>query len=183
MARPNDEEYFELRTDHFAQGDIFKEVPFYYGDISPLKNPAEPFIATGFSGYGVLITYTSGMMNQPPGTPGYAHPWRLVAPLLSIAQLAEQGVFSDQQIDGLRSQDNFGRYMYVPSFPGEFRESVVVCHRPSLVHQEVLEGRRISQLQLPAALRLQEKLATTFLGGKWDPEDLHPDLSDHWNPS
>lgn len=181
MPRLQDDEYFEERTRHFAQGDIFREVPFYYGEVNPVVNADEPTIAMGYTGYGVLITYTSGILRQPPKeTREYAHPWRIVAPLVPIELLVQRGVFTDRQVEQLRRDDNFGRIMYVPSFPGEWRESGIICYQAALVYHDVLEGKRITQLKLPAAVRLQEKLATTFLGGKWNPDDLSPDLSDHW---
>lgn len=180
MPRLRDDEYFEERTEHFAQGDIFREVPFYYGEMNAVRDVDEPMIPVGYTGYGVLISYTSGMMSQPPGTQGYLHPWRVVATMTPVEMLTQQGVFTEAQVDQLRRDDNFGRIMYIPPFPGEFRESAIICYRASLVHHDVLADKRITQMQMAAAVQLQGKLATTFLGGKWDPEDLKPDLSDHW---
>lgn len=59
MARPSDEEYYiDDRTEHVAQGDIFRDIPFTWATAA-----GEP---VGFDGYGMLLTYTSGMMKQPP---------------------------------------------------------------------------------------------------------------------
>lgn len=57
-----------------------------------------------------------------------------------------------------------------------------MLHRPVLVHHDLLEGQRVTQLQLPAALQLQRKLAGVFLGKTWDVGIFEPDLTDHWNP-
>ena len=135
----------------------------------------------GFVGYGMLITYTSGMMKQPPGTRDYKHQFRLVAPIFSFAMLADQGLTDDQLMD-IRVNDKFAAFMYLPAYPDEFEEGAVLPYRAALVKQDVLDGKRVTQLDQAAAVQLQLKLATTFLGGKWDPDDLDPDMSDHWSP-
>ncbi|MGI8774091.1 MAG: hypothetical protein ACR2KQ_03585 [Actinomycetota bacterium] len=174
MGRPPDGEYYvDNRTEHVAQGDVFRDVPFTWV-VAPSGG------AVGFAGYGMLITYTSGMMLQPPGTKGYKHSYRLLAPVLSFPALMDIG-FSEEQLLEVRRSDKYMSMMYLPAYPDEFPESAALPYRATLVHQDVLENR-ITQLQGPAALQLQLKLATAFLGGKWDPDDLKPDQSDHWNP-
>jgi hypothetical protein len=177
MGRPDDEAYFvDSRTEHIAQGDIFRDVPFRWSSVVP-----EGVAEVGFDGFGMLITYTSGMMKQPPGTRDYKHPFRLVAPIFSFTMLAEQGLPEDLLAE-IRRSDKYANFMYLPAYPDEFEESAVLPYRPTLVEHESLEGNRVTQLQGPAAVQLQLKLATTFLGGKWNAEDLEPDLTDHWNP-
>jgi hypothetical protein len=173
MSRPRDEEYYlDKRTEHVAQGDIFRDIPLTW-----LSATGE---SAGFASYAMLVTYTSGMMKQPPGTRDYKHSFRLVAPLLSFAMLLDMGL-TDNQLRDMRKADKFGAFLYLPPYPGEFEESAVAAYRGCLVEHEVLEGKRVTQLQKPAAIRLQMKLATTFLGHTWDPEEFDPDLSDHWN--
>lgn len=177
VSRPADEDYYlDDRTEHLAQGDIFRDVPLSW---TVLLN-GEP-TEVGFVGHAMLLTYTSGMMKQPPGTHGYKHRFRLVAPIFSFALLADQGL-TDDQLMGIRVNDNFAAFMYLPPYPDEFEESAVLPYRAALVDHDVLDGRRVTQLHRPAAVQLQLKLATTFLGGKWNPDDLEPDMSDHWNP-
>ncbi len=174
MVRPKDDEYYiDDRTEHVAQGDIFRDVPLRW--VSPSSGePAQLDIN------GMLITYTSGMMKQPPGTRAYKHFFRLVAPIFSFAMLSEMG-FKDGQLDDLRRSDKFGAFLYLPPYPDEFEESAAVPYRACLVEQEVLDGKRVTQLQRAAAVRLQMKLATTFLGHTWDAEEFDPDLTDHWH--
>lgn len=174
MARPADEDYYvDVRTEHVAQGDVFRDVPFRW--------PATGGEIVGFDGFGMLITYTSGMMKQPPGTREYKHRFRLMAPIFTLSMLAEQGLSEDQLLE-IRRSDKYANFMYLPAYPSDFEESAVLPFRPALVEQGALEGTRVTQLRESAALQLQLKLATTFLGGKWDPADLEPDLTDHWNP-
>jgi hypothetical protein len=186
VPRSRDDEYYvDDRTEHVAQGDIFGDLPFAYfvPDESSFRQegkrrpPEEP---PAFTGHGMLINYTSGFMAQPPGTRGYAHPFRLVAPIFPFELLLELGV-AEVELEKVRRDDNLASYMYLPPYTGEFSESAVLPYRPVLIHHDLLEGRRITQLQEGVAVRLQQKVATTFLGGKWAAEDLTPDLSDHWN--
>lgn len=177
MSRPTDEEYYlDQRTEHVAQGDIFREVPLTWMELVD----GEPENVT-FIGHGMLITYTSGILKQPPGTRDYKHQFRLVAPIFTFAILADLGL-SDEQLMDIRRSDKFAAFMYLPPYPGEFQESAVLPYRAALVAHDVLLEKRVTQLHRPAAVQLQLKLATTFLGGKWNPDDLDPDMSDHWNP-
>lgn len=142
MPRPQDDEYYEdNRTTHFAQGDIFREVPFYYAGLSEAGDEAIP---VSHVGYGLLVSYTSGMMLQPPGTPGYAHPWRLIAPIFPLNLLADRG-FTPEQVERLRTHDTYMRYMYLPPYPGEFGECVAVLYRPALVAQDVIDEKRVTK--------------------------------------
>lgn len=174
MPRLSDDDYYiDNRTEHVAQGDIFRNVPLRW--VSAASE--EP---VGLDTYGMLITYTSGMMQQPPGARDYKHSFRLIAPVLPFALLAQMGV-PETALNQVRTVDNLASFMYLPPYPDEFEESAVLPYRACLVEREVIEENRVTQLQRPAAVQLQLKLATTFLGGKWDPRDFDPDLSDHWN--
>lgn len=177
MPRPSDEDYYvDQRTTHFAQGDIFRDVPFYSAGVA---EDGDEVVPIAHEGYGILISYTSAMMQQPPGTRGYGHSWRLVAPVFSLNFLAETGL-TPEQVERLRAHDTYMKYMYLPPYAGEFAESAAVLYRPALVSHDVIEGKRVTQLAEASAVRLQQRLASTFLGGKWREEDLDPDLSDHW---
>jgi hypothetical protein len=170
MPKPDDNEYYvDDRTEHVAQGDVFRGVPFSSPDGS----------GVGFSGFGMLLHYTSNMMDGPPGTPGYAHHFRLVAPIFPFPMLQELGL-SEEQLVSMRNGDKMGRYLYLPAYPDEFPESGVVLYRPELVRQVDLDGRRVTQLQKPAAQQLQRRLARVFFGREM--EDPDPDMTDHWNP-
>jgi hypothetical protein len=191
MPRPDDEEYYEdNRTQHVAQGDIFRDLRFDFLlpegseglDMESLTVEPRPALQEpeSFSGYGMLLSYTSGFMAQPPGSRGYRHYYRVVAPILPLAMLEDLGLPPDE-IGHLRRGDIYGFYMYLPAYPGEFAESAVLPFRPVLVHHGLLLGRRVTQLQLPAAQQLQTKLASVFLGRRLKQGgDADPDLSDHW---
>lgn len=169
MPRPDNDEYFvAARTEHVAQGDIFRDVRFNAG-----------LETVGFVGFGMLLHYTSNMMTGAPGTPGYAHDFRLLAPIFPFPMLREMGL-SDDHLVTMRNGDMMGRYMFLPPYPSEFPESGVPLYRPELVRQADLEGKRVVQLQEPAAMQLQRKLARVFFGREL--KDPHPDMTDHWHP-
>lgn len=45
----------------------------------------------GFHALGVVCSYTCGFVAQPPGTKGYSHPYRLVAPVVPLRDAVEWG--------------------------------------------------------------------------------------------
>jgi hypothetical protein len=106
MSRPKDEEHYtDRRTEHVAQGDIFRSVPFHFAMPPTIRKGilkrhlAEP---PSFVGYGILINYTSGMMKGGEGTRGYSHDFRILAPIMPIQALEEKSSLSDAQVHQLR---------------------------------------------------------------------------------
>jgi hypothetical protein len=89
--------YAERDVTHTAQGDIHAGVPFVHATMfSPefaaagaRKRPdaADPdqAVVTSHHGLGVVLHYTCGITAQPPGTSGYAHEFRLLAPIVSLS--------------------------------------------------------------------------------------------------
>lgn len=92
-------DFYETRdVPHVAQGDIFDTLPF---DLVTVLGPGfeaagarkresstEPTLASvRIEAPGVLLHYTCGMTAQPPGTEGYAHEHRLVAPIVGLSKL------------------------------------------------------------------------------------------------
>ena len=168
MARPADGEYYHegQRTQHVAQGDVFRDIEFIGPD------------GGSFTTYGMLIHYTSNMMNGAPGTRGYAHDSRLLAPLYAFDMLSELGI-TDDHLRSMRSDDLMGRYLYLPPCPNEFDECGVPIYRAQRFTQATIEGKRVAQLQLGAAKQLQRKLARVFFGTELEGEPS-PDMTDHW---
>src|SRR5688500_12293624 len=140
-------------TRHVAQGDVFSEVPFALGDVKrrkfkgagkrqrplfgPHKSQTEPLAYLNYTGLGVVCSYTCGFMAQPVGTEGYGHPYRLMAPIISIEDLAAEGVprSEPQNLKGSGGSDG---YMYVP--PPLTGEPAIIClYRMTLVHQDALD--------------------------------------------
>ncbi len=189
--RPDDEEYYvNLRTEHVAQGDIFTDVPFLLAMPEP-PPPDEPkgvgsrrvletplFVQT----FGVLLSHTSGFMAQPDGTRGYSHHFRVLAPILPLAMLDEQGLLNEDVLRLLRREDKLLHYMYLPPCVGVWEdERVAALFRPALVHHDVLEGRRVMQMRERAVQQLNAKFVLAFTGQWSDPEQFRPSMGDHWN--
>jgi hypothetical protein len=172
MPRPADGEYFvESRTQHVAQGDIFRRVT--------VQHPEEEEVS--IDTYGMLLNYTSGMLVGKEGTNReYQHIYRVVAPLFPLVLLEADERWPEDRIDLLRRGDRIGGWMYLPAWPGEFEESAVALSRPVLMLQDQLEGNRVVQLQFPAARQLCLKLAKVYAGINAEPEDVNPDMRDHW---
>jgi hypothetical protein len=172
--RPSDEEYYlDHRTEHVAQGDIFREIPFHH--------PVRPEEIV-FAGYAMLLNYTSSMLQGVEGTNReYRHHFRVVAPIFELAHIHEHDPrWTEQKIEQLRVADDFGGWMYLPAYPDEFREGAVALFRPALALQDQLEGRRVTQLQFEAERCLCLKLAKVFAGIDAEPGDVNPDMRDHW---
>jgi hypothetical protein len=191
--RPADTEYYmAYRTEHVAQGDIFEDLPFVMA--LPEPPPPDQPVGTGARrvlempffahGWGMLVSHSSSFMAQPVGTRGYAHAARVVAPIVPFALLDEQNVLNDDHRRLLRKEDKLLHYMYLPPSPDFFEdEHAVVLYRPALVHMDILEGRRRSQLREPAVRQLQAKLVEVWTGSWTDPAQLKPPtMADHWNP-
>lgn len=164
--RPHDHEYWmqPWSTTLFA-GDLFEAIPFgnqptviYTSDEQPIAG--KHFVGEVTFGYGLLITPTCDMTDQPAS--GSAHPYRALVPVLPLRFVAEQtsGVSDNEKL--LRSRDSIHPYMYLPPLEDVLDNASVAClFRPSLVSDELLANppRRIAQLQPAARRHLKVKLA------------------------
>jgi hypothetical protein len=190
--RPDNAEYYvNGRTEHVAQGDIFRDVPFPMA--LPEPPPREESIGMGtrrvletpffMHAHGVLISHSSGFMAQPVGTRGYAHPYRVLVPVLPIAMLQEQEVLNDDLLRLLRREDKLSNFMFLPPRPGLFGAEHAAClYRPALVHMDLLEGRRLIQMSEVGVQQLQAKIVEAFTGEWIEPAQFSPTMADHWNP-
>ena len=197
--RPKDRDYYESRTEHFAQGDLFRDVLFTY-PVPPKTNAA---VAAGFPEIpvaeqlpGMLINYTSTMLAQPPGPPsdtstGYKIHSRILVPIVPLDLLRELGV-SDEIVSGVVGKDLRLPYMYLPPLVDAWeKKAVALLYRPFTVHHELIAPNRVMQLTWPATVHLQLKLAGLFAhvrpGGQGPllEKDVFstfaPDLTDHWS--
>lgn len=178
--------YLSKLTEHQAQGDIYDSVKFVYAteieegwEASGIRkmavNPME-----GVWG-GLLISHTCAFVAQPPGTSGYSHPFRLVAPVWPIGLLTEK--LTDREIDNLREHDPYLGYMYLPADGGiVMEESAALLYRPALVTESALSNEsRHGRLTEGAMRVLQMKLTETFTGLRVKRDQFQPDMSDSWN--
>lgn len=123
--------YFDREcSSHTAQGDLYAGVPFVWRTVVTAADdppagkrprPAIPDTSEGGLELIAVCNYTCGFMAQPPGTPGYAHPFRLVAPILPLQLLRDSGI-TDAQLEGLVANGGANGFTYLPSAPFGFRE-------------------------------------------------------------
>ncbi len=178
--RPLDEEYWESpwSTVLFA-GDLFEAIPF--GDqptvlYSPddADPPDKHYLGDIVFGYGLLITPTCDMVDQHDAAL-ISHPFRVLVPVVPLAEVVRQTGAVAESEKLLRSRDTVRPYMYLPTLPGMFEEEQVAClFRPTLVSDELLADppRRIAQLRPDARRHLKVKLAAYWARVAIDRNDL-----------
>ena len=186
---------------HHAQGDFYDNVPFYYGTIShspfqaegsrtrpsiPLEDPA-PIRTVGI---GVICSYTCGFMSQPPKThKEYGHPYRLMAPVVSLDYLSDAGL-SDKDRRNVEEKGAIHGLMYTPH-PFTGAASAVCAYRVSLVHADALPAEHLMARFSEDAQRilmttLIQVVSPKFFSPRPAKDDssaedpFKPDLSDGW---
>jgi hypothetical protein len=164
--RPPDDEYWlDPWSRVVFSGDVFEAIPFGNQPTTVLSSddpePTRHYVGEVAFGYGLLISPTCDMYDQLADEPRPAHPYRVLVPILSLAQVAEATDAVERNVDLLRSRDTLHAYMYLPALEGHFDESVACLFRPSLVSDEFLADppRRIQQMHPEARRQLKIKLA------------------------
>jgi hypothetical protein len=164
--RPPDDEYWlEPWARVLFSGDVFEAIPF--GDQPTTlvtandPEPARHYLGEVAFAYGLLISPTCDMYDQLAEEPRPAHPYRILVPILPLAQVAESTGAVERNVDLLRARDRLHAYMYLPALEGHFDESVACLFRPSLVSDDFLADppRRIQQMHPEARRQLKIKLA------------------------
>jgi hypothetical protein len=173
--RPKDEDYFAERTDYVRQGDLFADIPLGYPfppEAADHEAGNRKFISGPFeSGFGMLLSPTCSMLAQ--GDKGYAHPVRMLAPVLSVEHLVEASAVKEASLPDLRTYDHLINYFYLPPIKEqEFPESLALIYSAITLHHDYLEERRIVQLSEAAAIHLKYKLAALFGGTRFGHEDF-----------
>ncbi|MTD45585.1 hypothetical protein GKE82_24575 [Conexibacter sp. W3-3-2] len=166
QPRPDDHLYYEDRTTHLRQGDLFTGVPL------GLQLPAEvfnhgnrKFVSGPFEvGFAMLITPSCSMAAQ--GEPGrYAHPFRTVVPVWPLEDLVVQGAIKEASLGQLRKYDHLANYLYLPAIASaQMPESLALLYAPTTLDHGYLEKQRIAQLSVTAAVHLKRQLARHYGG-------------------
>lgn len=176
--RPSDDGYYAERSDYLRQGDLFREVPLGYPMPPDAVNHEEgkrKFLSGPFeSGFGILLTPTCSMHAQ--GGSGYAHPVRVLAPVLSVERLVQSGAVKDAALPDVRTFDHLMNYLYLPPIEAyNFPESLALIYGAITVHHDYLVDHRIAQLGEDAAIHLKLKLAAHFSGSLFSHADFEDD--------
>ncbi len=176
--RPEDEEYYAQRTAYVRQGDLFRDVPLGYPwppDAVDHEEGSRKFLAGPFEpGFGMLLSPTCSMAAQSGN--GYAHPVRMLAPVLPVAHLVEEGAIKAENAKAARKYDHLVNYLYLPAVEAaDFPESMALLYASITIHHDYLEERRIAQLSECAAIHLKYKLTALFAGVRFGHEDFEDD--------
>jgi hypothetical protein len=204
LADPNGY-YSDRPVEHTAQGDIHAGIPFVHATSAEpafqasgaRKRPGGPdpehSTSVAFTGLGMVLHYTCGITAQPPGTRGYSHEYRLVAPIVSLRELRSWGIGNNE----LRKIRDTGRpqgFMYLPQIgallidtpgvdPDEWTgHAAALLYRPATVTQALLDRQpRIARLTADATRILEAAIIQTYTPNDFEWETLaEPDMSDGW---
>lgn len=203
MLRLDDDRYFEDRVvEHSQQGDVYRDVVLTYATPPAGFEPqagkrqrpawkAEAVTASRRARWAVVCSYTCGFLAQPPGTRGYAHPFRLVAELRPIREVVGNPGLTDEQARSVVRTGGVQGLMYAPLPEPEpdpvgdewHGAGVVVLYAPALVTQQLLDTcQRVVRMTEDAQRILIARLWQTV--GPYMPEpndtNLAPDLTDGW---
>ena len=178
--RPEDQTYYEDRTTHVRQGDLFCAVPQGFpwpADAIAHEEGERTFLSGPFSsGFGMLVTPTCSMVAQ--GGTGYAHAVRALAPVIPLAELVERGVVKAGSVDDLRARDHLVNYFYLPPIEDQgLVESLALIYAPVTIHHDYLEDRRVAQLSEEAAVHLKYKLCAMNSGELFSHENFEDKIS------
>ena len=124
----------------------------------------------------MLLTPTCSMIAQ--GSAGYAHVVRLLAPVLPLQRLIDEGAVKPGAVDDLRRRDHLVNYFYVPAIPAAaLPESLALLYSAITVHHNYLEERRIAQLSKIAAVHLEvQDGCALWCGGLFSHQDFDDEI-------
>ena len=173
--RPADGNYYAERTDYVRMGDLFQDVPLGYPWPAEAVDHAEgkrKFLAGPFqAGFGMLLSPTCSMIAQ--GASGYAHPVRMLAPVLPLAELVERGIVKAASLGDLRVHDHLVNYFYLPPIEEHgMAESLALLYAAITIHHDYLAERRVAQLSQAAAIHLKYKLTALYAGERFSHADF-----------
>jgi hypothetical protein len=196
---PNNAYYEHRPVRHHAQGDVYNNVPFYYGTLATSTFQGEgartrpsitedDLVPKRRVGFGVICSYTCGFMSQPPKScRDYGHPFRLMAPIQTLDELSEDGL-ADKDRRNVEEMGVVHGLMYVPH-PMTGVPSAVCAYRTSLVHSDALPEEYLVKRFSESAQRILMNTLIQVVSPAWfspypeegEAEDpFKPDLSDGW---
>lgn len=204
LADQNDY-YADRDVEHTAQGDIYAGIPFVqatYTDsdfeaAGARKRPPGPApdhsTSVAFTGLGIVLHYTCGFTAQPPGTRGYAHEHRLMAPIVALRDLRAWGM-GNNELRKIRDGGTIQGFMYLPQ-AGPIQldapdadedewtgHAAVLVYRPASVTQTLLDRQpRIVRLTVDATRILEAAIIQTYTPNNFAWDALaEPDMTDGW---
>ncbi len=101
---------------------------------------------------------------------------RVLAPVLPLEHLVELEAIKPGAVEDLRAYDPLVKLslLFVPTIPDDgLPESLALLYAAITVHHGYLEGRRIAQLSVPAAVHLKRQLAMHVSGTRFDHDEFN----------
>jgi hypothetical protein len=201
-------DYYEDRdVPHAAQGDIYEAIPFEMATLitpqfeaagarkrSSGSEPVDGVVQT-LVAPGVLLHYTCGITAQPPGTEGYAHEYRSLAPIVGLGELKSRFKMNNNELRKIVEGHTVQGFMYLPQSdllvlddPDDPPEdeyaghAAALLYRPGTVSQALLDSRtRLHQLSGRAIKILDASIINTYSPNNFAADELaDPDLSNGW---
>jgi hypothetical protein len=204
LADPNDY-YADRAVEHTAQGDIYAGIPLVqatqtdpaFEAAGARKRPGGPdpdhSTTVTFTGLAVVLHYTCGITAQPPGTRGYSHEHRLMAPIVSLRELRSWGM-GNNELRKIRDGREIQGFVYLPQAgavvldPPEHDadewtgHAAALIYRPAAVTQTLLDHQpRVARLTADATRILEAAIIQTYTPNNFAWESLaEPDMTDGW---
>lgn len=204
LADPN-AYYADRAVEHTAQGDIYAGIPLVqatrtdpsFGAAGARKRPGGPdpehASHVAHFGFAVVLHYTCGITAQPPGTAGYSHEHRLMAPIVALRELRRWGM-GNNELRKIRDGRTIQGFMYLPQIgavqldaPGDVEDewtghAAALIYRPASVTQALLDHQpRVARLTSDATRILEAAIIQTFTPNNFAWETLaEPDMTDGW---
>ncbi len=206
MKLPDPTAYYADRAvEHTAQGDIYAGIPLVqatrtdpsFQAAGARKRPGGPdpdhATSVAFTGLAIVLHYTCGFTAQPPGTLGYSHEHRLMAPIVSLRELRRWGI-GNNELRKIRDGGTIQGFMYLPQAgtvvldgPGGDGDewtghAAALLYRPATVTQSLLDHQpRVARLTADATRILDAAIIQTYTPNNFAWESLaDPDMSDGW---
>lgn len=207
LADPN-AYYADRAVEHTAQGDIYAGIPLVqatnadpsFQAAGARKRPGGPdpdhSTSVAFTGLAIVLHYTCGFTAQPPGTRGYSHEHRLMAPIVSLRELRRWGM-GNNELRKIRDGGTIQGFMYLPQVgtvlldapeDGEDEwtgHAAALIYRPAAVTQALLDCQpRVARLTADATRILEASIIQTYTPNNFAWESLaEPDMTDGWASS
>lgn len=171
LADPNDY-YADRAVEHTAQGDVYAGIPLVQATRT---EPSFEITA------------------QPPGTRGYSHEHRLMAPIVSLRELRRWGM-GNNELRKIRDGRAIQGFMYLPATGAVHLDAsddsedewtghaAALIYRSASVTQALLDRQpRVARLTADATRILYAAIIQTYTPNNFAWETLAgPDMSDGW---
>lgn len=125
----------------------------------------------------MLLTPTCSMRAQQSTDVAYAHPIRVLAVVRPVQELVDHGILNADRLGIMRKYDGLMNYMYLPeSSPMDLPESVALLYMTVILHHDMIEGQRVTQLAYEGVQQLQRKLVLFASGLPVDRNEFKPPM-------